>query len=193
VDRRGADYRLGPRLHIGGGANVTTAALVRAAGPVVRMLAEETGETAILMRRVGVTAVCLDAVEPPKPLRVVIQPGAVHPLHLGATPRVLLAYAPPEVLEEVLLSGQVGGGDPAEAQALRDSLADIVAAGVARSEGDFVPGIVTIAVPIIREDGIAAALGVSGPETRCGIAWRTRVVGLLPRAARTVATALAES
>ncbi|MBA2701101.1 MAG: IclR family transcriptional regulator, partial [Chloroflexi bacterium] len=51
-------------------------------------------------------------------------------------------------------------------------------------------GIVTMAVPILRDDGIVGALAVSGPEGRCGLVWGARVARLLPDAARTVEDAL---
>jgi DNA-binding IclR family transcriptional regulator len=51
-------------------------------------------------------------------------------------------------------------------------------------------GTVEIAVPIFRHDGIVAALGVIGPEARCGLAWRTRVAKLLPGAAGSIVGAL---
>ncbi len=211
VDRRGSEYLLGPRLLIGG-PNVTSAALVRAAGPVLRTLSEETAETALLLRRVGASAVCLDVAEPPRPLRVTFEPGTILPLHAGAGPRVLLAFAPPEVLDEVLAAGgSVAGGiaagapavagmpaagtattadAPLDPGALRDALAEIAATRIARSEGEMAAGVVAVAVPIMRADGIAAALAVCGPEARCGLAWRARVARLLPAAAQAVVAAL---
>ncbi len=210
VERRGSEYLLGPRLLIGG-SNVTSAALVRAAAPVLRTLSEETGETSLLLRRVGASAVCLDAAEPPRPLRVTFEPGTILPLHAGSGPRVLLAFAPPEVLDEVLAGGGgvggagaggvgAGGAGPSapattsdatlDPAALRDALAEIVASRIARSEGEVAPGVVSVAVPIVRADGIAAALAVCGPEARCGLAWRARVARLLPAAAQAIVAAL---
>jgi DNA-binding IclR family transcriptional regulator len=49
---------------------------------------------------------------------------------------------------------------------------------------------VAIAVPILRADGIVAALGVIGPASRCGKRWRGRVERLLPAAAQTIADAI---
>jgi DNA-binding IclR family transcriptional regulator len=187
VDRHGAGYRLGPRLVIGAGANVSTEALIRISDPVLRMLAEETGETAFISRRVGLQAVCLHEIESSHPLRVTMEPGLATPIHAGAAARVLLAFAPPEILDEVLGQGlaPVTARTPAEMQ-LRADLEDALATGVARSEGELIPGSVTIAVPIIREDGIVASIGVIGPDARCGLAWRARVARLLPGAARAI-------
>jgi DNA-binding IclR family transcriptional regulator len=61
---------------------------------------------------------------------------------------------------------------------------------VAESIGETLAGTVAIAVPIFRHDGIVAAIGVIGPESRCGPAWRNRVEKLLPRAADGIVGAL---
>jgi DNA-binding IclR family transcriptional regulator len=193
VDRHDGRYRLGPRLLIGAGSKVTSERLIRLADPVLRMLAEETGETALIVRRVGLSALCLHQVEAKQPLRVALEPGAMAPLYAGAMSRVLLAFAPPEILEEVIAQGiqPVTDRTPNESD-LRQGLADIVAKGIALSEGEFVAGSVAMAVPIFREDGIVSALAVAGPESRCGLAWRSRVRRLLPSAAETIMASLTE-
>jgi IclR family acetate operon transcriptional repressor len=191
IDRRDGRYRLGPRLSIGSGSKVTSQRLVRIADPVLRLLAEETGESAIVLRRVALSAVCLHQVEAHDPLRVSIEPGTMTPLYAGAPGRVLLAFAPPEILEEVLAAGlpPLTPETPTE-DVLRDGLAQIVRTGFATSEGEFVGGSVAIAVPIIREDGIVAALAVTGPASRCGLDWQARTRRLLGSAAETIVAAL---
>ena len=191
VDRRDGGYRLGPRLIIGAGANVTAEELIRTADPVLRLLVEETGETAVIVRRIGLSAVCLHEVPSPHALRVSLDPATVLPLHSGAFGKALLAFAPLEILDEILAPDASPGPGLPDSDRLRADLADIVITGVARSIGEVVAGSVEIAVPIFREDGIVAAIGVIGPETRCGQAWRTRVGRVLPAAASTIVGGLA--
>ncbi len=188
VERSGTGYRLGPRLVIGPGTIVSTEELIRLADPILRSLEEETGETVVISRRVGLSAVCLYEIPSRQPLRVNLEPGSAMPLHVGALSKVLLAYAPPDILKEVF--GQAKPSTGFRRKELRQDLAGIATAGIARSVGEPIPGSVTIAVPIIREDGIVAAIGVIGPETRCGLAWRTRVSRLLPDAASAIVGAL---
>jgi IclR family transcriptional regulator, acetate operon repressor len=190
VDRQGAGYRLGPRLIIGSGTNVTAEELIRTADPVLRLLVEETGETAVIVRRLGLAAVCLHEAPSPQPLRVTIAPSTSLPLQSGAFGKALLAFAPSEILDEVLALEAPPGPPSPDPDRLRADLAEIVTSGVARSVGEVVSGSVAIAVPIFREDGIVAAIGVTGPEARCGLAWRTRVARLLPGAASSVVGAL---
>ena len=189
VDRQGSAYRLGPRLIIGSGANVTAEELKRTSEPVLQLLAEETGETAVIVRRIGLSAVCLHEVPSRQPLRVSIPPDTALGLDSSALGRALLAFAPPQIFDEVVASDPRSPGAPSE-ERLRAELAEIVTSGVARSVGEGISSSVAIAAPIFREDGIVAAIGVIGPESRCGLAWRTRVARLLPGAASSIVGAL---
>lgn len=191
VDRHGAGYRLGPRLVIGRGAVVTSEELIRVATPVLEMLVEETGETAVIFRRIGSSAVCLDEAQSHHALRVAMEPGSNWPLHRGAMAKVLLAFAPEEITEEVLGDGDGEAAEPVvDPATLMAELEAIREAGIGRSEGELFSGAVAIAVPILREDGIVAAIGVVGPASRCGLAWRTRVARLLTDAAAVVGGSL---
>ncbi|HEV8488289.1 MAG TPA: IclR family transcriptional regulator [Candidatus Limnocylindrales bacterium] len=190
IDRQGSGYRLGPRLIIGSGANVTAEELIRTADPILRLLADETGETAIIVRRIGLAAVCLHEIPSSQALRVTFAPTTSLPLNSGAFGKALLAFAPPEILDEVIALDGLGGATILDPDRLRADLADVVTSGVAKSVGEVVSGSVAIAAPIFREDGIVAAIGVTGPEGRCGLAWRTRVSRLLPGAASSVVGAL---
>jgi DNA-binding IclR family transcriptional regulator len=183
VERAGAGYRLGPRLQITGGATVTSEELIRIADPVLTMLVEETGETAVIARRVAGAAVCLHEVQSRQALRVSCGPGTTLPLHTGALSRVLLAFAPADVQDEALAAMP-------EARKLRRDLARVATDGIARSEGEVFSGTVTIAVPVMREDGIVAALGVLAPTDRADLEWRTRTARLLADAALTAGGAL---
>ena len=102
VDRHDGAYRLGPRLLVGGGSTVSTEELIRHADPILAMLAAESGETAIISRRVGLAAVCLHEQPSDQALRIVLEPGGSSALGVGALGRVLLAYAPPDIQDEVL-------------------------------------------------------------------------------------------
>jgi DNA-binding IclR family transcriptional regulator len=194
VDRQGAGYRLGPRLMIGQGANVTAEELKRTSDPVLQLLADETGETAVIVRRVGLTAVCLHEVPSRHALRVTIAPDTALPLDRGAFGKVLLGYAPPEILDEVLAAEaeppRAGPRSTGDDDRLRADLAGIVRGGIARSADEVVANSVSVAVPILREDGIVGAIGVIGPEQRCGSAWQRRVERLLPAAAASLVSAL---
>jgi DNA-binding IclR family transcriptional regulator len=193
VDRHGGQVRVGPKLLIGTGANVSSERLIRQADPALRMLAHETGETAVLVRRIGLSSICLHQIESDEALRVTLEPGAMSPLYAGAPGRVLLAFAPSEVLDEVLAQELVPitPATPNEAE-LRASLGGIVMTGMATSEGEMIDGSVAMASPVFREDGIVGAIALLGPAFRCDDVWRMRAGRLLQEAARAVNAGLAD-
>ena len=191
VDRHDGRYRLGPRLLIGTESRVSSEHLTRQSDPVLRMLVDETGETAVVTRRVGLSAMCLHQVESRHGMRVVLEPGGLTPLYAGAMARVLLAFAPGEILEEVVGQGldPVTPNTPSET-ALREGLDEVRQNGIAVSEGELIAGAVAMAVPIFQDDGIVGALGLTGPDARCGLTWRSGVRRLLRDGAETLMSAL---
>jgi DNA-binding IclR family transcriptional regulator len=189
VDRVEGGYRLGPRLLVGGGSTVSTEELIRRADPILAMLAAETGETAVISRRVGLAAVCLQQQPSAHALRVVIEASGSAPLGVGALGRVLLAYAPQEIRDEVLGNGVAGWPrDPAPGSAA--DLAAVVADGLAVSDVEPIAGSVGIAAPVLRNDGIVAAVGVLAPAARATPAWRSRASGLVVAAGVGIGRAL---
>ena len=193
VDRHGGQFRLGPKLLIGTGATVSSERLIRHADAALRMLVRETGETAVVVRRIGLSCVCLHQIECDEALRVTLEPGSMSPLHAGAPGRVLLAFAPPEVLDEVLAQDllRITEVTPTETE-VRAALGAIVLTGMATSEGELIEGSVALAAPLFREDGIVGAIALLGPAFRCSEAWRARAGRLLQEAARDANAALAE-
>ncbi len=184
VERQGAGYRLGSRLHvIGAGSAISAEELIRAAEPVLVDLAQSTGETAFISRRIGVAAVCLAQVASPQPLRVVLEPGQTGPLHVGAVGAVLLAFAPAEVQDAAL--NDVAGGS-----GIRKALEPVESEAIATDVGESFVGVTTLAVPILRPDGIVATVCVAAPSERAGRRWQARTRGALRRAAADIQNAL---
>ena len=157
VERMEGGYKLGQRLHLTGGTTVSSEELIRHADPILRMLVDEAGETAVIARRVGLTAVCLHEVQSGHALRVTCEPGSATPLVSGALAKVLLAYAP---------DGDPGRGARRGRQ--RQGACDASSrpswktASLA-ARGSCSPAPWTMAVPILRDDGIVAAIGRHRP------------------------------
>jgi len=193
VDRHGGVFRLGPKLLIGTGATVSSERLIRHADAALRMLVHETGETAVVVRRIGLSCVCLHQIESDEALRVTLEPGDMSPLYAGALGRVLLAFAPPELLDEVLAQDlvRITATTPTEDE-LRAGLGAVVMTGLATSEGELIDGSVEIAAPVFREDGIVGAIGLLAPAFRADPPWRARANRLVGEAARAINAALAD-
>lgn len=62
-----------------------------AAQPILDWMREETGETALYIRRVNDAAVCLAIAEIDHQISISFQPGHLMPLHFGAAPKLLLS------------------------------------------------------------------------------------------------------
>jgi len=89
-DERGS-YRLSARLVGLARAAEAAESIIDVADPVMRDLAARTGETVILVRLIGRSAVCVHRVQSPQQLRISFEAGQPLPLDRGASARLLLA------------------------------------------------------------------------------------------------------
>lgn len=141
--------------------------LVRVAEPILNRLRETTGEAAILAVRVQSTALCLDRVMPQRRYVLSFQRGTIRPLYAGASATILLAFAPEEIIEEVL-HGPIrrATANTPEREDLPKLLAVIREQGFALSHGEVDPGMVGIAAPAFRGEQCICAVSVAGPASR---------------------------
>ena len=111
--------------------------LQSAALPMLTSLAGELGMTAFLVVRAGNEAVTVTSVEPPdSAAHVAYRPGTRHPVDRGAPGLALLVPEEPSP------------GD-------RDALSEARRRGWATSHGEVIPGIRSIAAPVVGPDGAA--------------------------------------
>jgi DNA-binding IclR family transcriptional regulator len=149
------------------------------ARPTLERLAGETGETALVAIRRGDHALCLDQVESRHATRMAFRVGQRVPLHAGAASRVLLAYAPPEVLADVVSHLDAITPATPDAAALPRRLATIRATGLVTSRSELVPGAIAIATPVLVDGRCVCSLCLAGPDRRGGAAWQRRAKDLL--------------
>jgi DNA-binding IclR family transcriptional regulator len=170
-DERTRRFRLGPAaLELGGRARAVLD-LRQAALPVLRRLARETDETALLTvpNSERDRSVCLERVESSQPLRLSVEPGRRLPLHAGASQKALLAFLAEEEIERVAAGSleRLCGATITDADALRANLAEVRERGWAISFEETNVGVWGVAVPLLDEDGTAvAAVGLAGPSAR---------------------------
>ncbi|MDQ6842196.1 MAG: IclR family transcriptional regulator [Actinomycetota bacterium] len=173
------------------GPRVSRSDLIESATPVLRGLAQATRETAALSVRVGTHAVCVQQVKSPQSVRVAFEIGQILPLHAGASERVLLAYAPDQVVH-TLLSGELRQYTPSTPNHLNlaSKLRSTRAAGVATSRGEFTPDAIAVAAPVLCDGEIVCAIEVAGPDRRCGHEWLMRTKELIADAVRGLGSAM---
>jgi IclR family KDG regulon transcriptional repressor len=113
--------------------------------------------------------VCLALRQSPQPIRLYAELGRQGPLHVGGGPKLLLAYAPPEVLSAVL-SGPLERFTPetiVDPKRLGAVLQRIREQGYNISHGDLDPGAFSVAAPLRDHGGrVIASLSVAGPQSR---------------------------
>ena len=100
-DERGS-YRLSARLIGLARAAEAAESIIDVANPVMQDLAEQTGETVILVRLIGRSAVCVHRVQSAQQLRISFEAGQPLPLERGASARLLLSSLAPHVRKEYL-------------------------------------------------------------------------------------------
>lgn len=151
--------------------------------PAMERLRDRLGETVSLYLRDGKDRLRIQAVQSNQAIRRVAQVGARLPLTVGASSKVLVAFAAPADQEELL-------SDPDWAELVKGGsyvrqLQDIRERGYATSIEEREPGAAAVAVPIVNRNGnVAAALSVSGPVSRLSSETLNEFAPVLIEAAR---------
>jgi len=156
VERDAGGYRPGVGLIFGAHAYLTSSPLITAARPVLQDLAAETGLTASLFRRVGWSRVVLARVEGNRPLRYELPVGERLPLHLGAGKAIAAWLTPEEVDEFLAQAADLNGADgtPIDQDEFRADLKRIRDRGYSQAYGERVPGMASVAAPVIDPHGV---------------------------------------
>jgi DNA-binding IclR family transcriptional regulator len=133
--------------------------------PEMERLRDKLDETVSLYVRDGKERVRIQAVQSGQAIRRVATVGARLPLSVGASSKVLLAFADPTVRSEVM--SDPSWPETVDKQRFLKQLEGIVAAGYATSFEEREPGAAAISAPIFNRSGkLVAALAVSGPSNR---------------------------
>lgn len=192
-------YALGARCLVLGAGFLAGVDLRQEALPVLHELASETGETCHLGVLSGGEVVYIEKVDSRHAIRMHSRVGATAPAVSTGLGRAILSRSEPEALDAVLAAATDADGrlpqrtsrtttDPA---ALRALLAAAREEGVAIDDVENESGIRCVAAPILDHAGDpAAALSVSGPETRITPAEAQRLIPLVRTAARNVSRRL---
>ncbi|MBO0802147.1 MAG: IclR family transcriptional regulator [Nocardiopsaceae bacterium] len=142
------------------------ASLVTVAQPFLDRLGRATGETVNLGVVTGGEAEVIAQVESTYLIGGTNWVGLPVPLHCSAIGKVLLAYGAPGAVTGDRLERRTGK-TITTAAALAADLARVRTRGYAVTDGELEPGLVSLAAPVFRHDGMAVAgLSVSAPAAR---------------------------
>lgn len=137
--------------------------------PEMERLRDALDETVTLYVRDGRQRVRVQAVESRQTIRRVAPLGARMPLYVGASGKILIAYAPRHVQEYILADPD--WPEAIDKEAFECQLAEIKRKGYATSIEEREAGAAAISAPILNRQGeCVAALAVSGPVGRMTLA-----------------------
>jgi len=158
-------YRLGVRTLEVGSVYLQSTSLEAEARPIMRRLADATGQTANLGILDKHQVVHIEVVAPDRPVRFWASIGKREDAHVSGLGKVLLTGLPAQSREFYLRQprARVTANTITDAEALRAELDRIVARGYAIDDEESNVGVVCIAAPIRDGNGrIVAAVSISG-------------------------------
>src|SRR5438270_6203805 len=149
--------------------------------PYLQELNQNTRETIHLTVRHGLSAVYVEKLDSPEPLRIYSRIGAAVPLHCTGVGKVMLAYMPPDELSAILPQlefRRLTENSIGNLQELQTHLQKVRKNGYACDLEENEPHIRCIAAPIWDHTGaVNASVSITGPAVRMSV---TRLRQLAP-------------
>ncbi|WP_022851511.1 IclR family transcriptional regulator [Limisalsivibrio acetivorans] len=165
-DSRNQTYRLGIRMLELANIYLNSASAPTSIQQIMKELGGKIGETVTIYRLAGLERKCIMRHEAETALRVSVSLGQKLPLHLGATGKVILAYAP-KVFFNAYLSGVDISNSYPDPSVLEKQLTEVRERGYAVTLGERDPYLAAVAVPLFDAGGdIFGSLSVSAPLER---------------------------
>ncbi len=166
-----SSYRLGPKLMALGKIYEKSNSLITVSRPIMKELAEVSGESATLFHLDIDACLCLAREYGSSRLVFDIQEGGEHrELHASAAGRIFLAYGPRELAERVLAQPELKrftSETTTDHDILAQKLIDIRKRGYGINRGERELEVAAIAAPVWdHEHTLVAALGIAGPVQR---------------------------
>jgi DNA-binding IclR family transcriptional regulator len=186
-DERGS-YRLSARLIGLARAAEAAESIIDIADPVMHDLAAETGETVILVRLIGRSAVCVHRVQSAQRLRISFEPGQPLSLERGASARLLLAGLPPDVRRDYLVP--LAARDPEAAARLEERVALAGRQGYAVSEEEIEKGVWAVSAPVLQGKRMIAVVTVPSPLVRAPAPLQHKLIGQVRAAGHAISEGL---
>jgi IclR family KDG regulon transcriptional repressor len=158
-------YRLGPQLVVIGQAAFESFDLRREARPVMKRLTQATGMPTYLNVPGTTEVVCLEHIPNMGGINLYGRAGHTMPYHACPSGYVLLAFGPPERLEQVISRGmrRYASQTIVRPTALRRVVQQVRRQGYALGIDDLDEGVTSISVPVKNARGhVIGALGLAG-------------------------------
>lgn len=165
--------------------------LLNVARPIMESLRDCSGETAALSLLVEGGRICIDQVHSHYEYRIVLNQARVAPLYAGANGKALLAFLPPEELEQYLRETALIPFTPrtvTDRAALESELQEIRQQGFAITAGDLDSNVVSVAAPIMSgQQRPIGTIAVCGPQNRFTLDHARELAPTIMESARRIA------
>lgn len=185
-------YRVTMRaLGLARAARAASAGLTTLARPAVVDLARRTGETALLVKRLGQAAVAVEKEESARRVRMRYDLGTLMSLHRGSAARVLLASMSER--ERAKYFQTVWNLEENPQLPTEQELATIAEQGWAESFGQIEEGIWGTAAAVREGSDVVAALSVAGPLFRLDEHRRLEIKTAVQEAAAELSSRLSDA
>jgi len=163
-------FSLGSRVMTLGKVFEAHNTLVSVSRPILRDLVQITRELASLYVIDGLERVALAREKSSQEISYTVTEGQRMELYAGAAGKVLLAFAPPEILEKVISEEFLKKLTPmtfSDPEHLNRELETIRCKGYGESQSERVSDVWSVAAPVFDRDGtVCCAIGITGPIYR---------------------------
>ena len=193
-------YRVGRRLFELGQIFVRRSALNDLALPDLRALVSAVGHASHLAVLDGTHILISCCVESTRHIQVAVEPGARRTCYSTASGKVLLSYGSPEILESCLQAYVTNGKLPkvgpktiTSVREFRKELSQIREAGVAYNREESLPGVWSVAAPVLTPGGeIVASVTTLFPRAIVSDEELARISAAVKDAARKISRRIAD-
>ncbi len=180
-------YTLSSRLFALGKAYESNNMIIALSRPILRRLADETGESSTLWASEGIERVVLARCQGGQTIRFLISEGTRRDLHAGSAGKVILAYLSPEIRERVLKERPpvaYTGATIVDRDNLERELRKIRRQGFGVSCGEISADAWAVSAPVLdHKKCIRGAVSLAGPVTRFSLAKKNLCTQLVIEAA----------
>ena len=164
-----ATYSLGYKALVIGAAAQNQVNITHIANLHLSEIGRQCNESVLIRVRDGLETICVAWWDAPTAIRVQSQFAERRPLYVGASGKLLLAHAPPDIQERVLAMDreQYTPNTITKRTQLEKELKKIREVGYSVSTGEKSTGIVSVAAPVRDANGeVIASLSMSAPSSR---------------------------
>lgn len=169
-DQKTESYQLGLKFLSLGQKVRENISLRREAEEILKNLAVDTGDTVYLIIASGNAAIIIDRYVGKKMLQMSAPIGAMLPFHVGAGPKLLLAFMPEDQRKHIIDTMQFTAFTPntiTEKKIFYKTLDEICRNGYAVDEQDYELGAYAFGAPVYDHEGkLVAGISVTTPTVR---------------------------